>query len=157
MTFLYQWLILLALLGVTLVPAFAIGLVTRKAVDGWYRTLQKPSWTPPGWLFGPVWSVLYVCMSVACWLVWKEHPEAIFCFRLFAVQLVLNHAWSLIFFGLKRPGPALMELVVLWCFILATTISFAFKVTLAAKLMLPYLAWVSFAGALNYRIWKDNR
>ena len=156
MTTVHQWMVLAILLGVTLVPAFVIGMVTRSAVDGWYRSLKKPSWTPPGWLFGPVWSVLYISMSVACWLVWKADPGALVCFRVFAAQLLLNHAWSLIFFGLKRPGLALAEMLILWVSIAATVLCFATKSTLAAKLMLPYLAWVSFAAALNYRIWRDN-
>lgn len=153
----YQWTVLLFLLAVTLVPSFVIGWSIRPSIEGWYRTLRKPSWTPPGWLFGPVWTVLYIAMSVACWLVWREDPGATLCFRLFAAQLILNHAWSLLFFWLKKPGLAFAELVVLWAFILATTASFALRVPLAAQLMLPYLAWVSFAGLLNFRIWRDNR
>lgn len=152
----YQWVVLGFLLSVTLIPSFAIGVATRPSIEGWYQHLRKPIWTPPGWLFGPVWSVLYISMSVACWLVWKENPEAQLCFGLFWLQLLLNHAWSLLFFGLKRPRLAFLELVVLWLAIAGTTVAFAFQSLPAAKLMLPYLAWVSFAGALNYRIWRDN-
>jgi tryptophan-rich sensory protein len=124
----------------------------------WYSALVKPSWSPPGWLFGPVWTLLYVLMGVAAWLVWREGGWA----RqrrpltLYVVQLVLNAAWTPIFFGLRQPGWALLEIVLLWAAILATLISFKPARPLAPWLLAPYLAWVSFAAFLNFTLWRLN-
>jgi tryptophan-rich sensory protein len=155
MSELNNWLVLILIIFITLGPSLLIAPMT--APGEWYKGLRKPAWTPPGWLFGPVWVALYLTMSVAMWLVWKDAPEA--CqlpLRLYAIQLLLNHAWSPVFFGLKRPGAAMVVIAAMWLAILTTIISFALRVPLAAQLMLPYLAWVSFASALNYRLWRDN-
>jgi translocator protein len=127
------------------------------AVD-WYLALERPAWSPPPWLFGPVWGVLYLLIAVAAWLVWKRYgfagaPVAL---ALFLVQHVLNAAWSWIFFGLREPGWALLEILVLWALIAATTAAFWRRRPLAGALLAPYLLWVAFAAALNFEIWRLN-
>ena len=152
----YEWFVLALIVVCTLVPSLVVAATTRNSISTWYSGLRKPAWNPPNWLFGPIWTVLYLSMSVAVWLVWKAEPSAIWAFRLYAVQLLLNHLWSPTFFLLKRPAWAFALLAVLWVTIAATTGLFFVYSTSAGKLMIPYLAWVSFAGCLNYRIWKDN-
>jgi translocator protein len=124
----------------------------------WYATLKKPSWNPPGWIFGPVWSALYTMMAVAAWLVWKRgwfvarrRPLA-----LFLVQLALNALWTPLFFGLHWPGVAFAEIVLLWLAIAATIAAFRPVSRMAMLLLGPYLAWVSFAAALNFTLWRLN-
>jgi benzodiazapine receptor len=130
---------------------------TNLSVGDWYATLAKPSWNPPNWVFGPVWTALYVGMAVAAWLVWKRQGRdrrvPLF---VFGVQLVLNAVWSGLFFGMRNPGFAFAEIVLLWLAILATIVAFRQVSTLAALLLAPYLAWVSFAAALNWSIWRLN-
>ena len=125
----------------------------------WYAALNKPSWNPPGWLFGPVWSALYAMMAVSAWLVWKRGGFRIHLapLRVFLVQLVLNACWSPLFFGLKRPGLAFFEIIVLWMAIIATAVAFSRVNRTAALLLVPYLAWVTFAAALNFALWQMNR
>jgi tryptophan-rich sensory protein len=122
----------------------------------WYATLKKPSWNPPGWIFGPVWTALYTMMAVAAWLVWKRggfvaqrRPLLIF-----LAQLALNALWTPLFFGLHRPGLAFAEIVLLWLAIAATIPTFWRVSSLAAWLLVPYLAWVSFAAVLNFTLWR---
>jgi benzodiazapine receptor len=123
----------------------------------WYDALEKPSWNPPSWVFGPVWTTLYVLMGVAAWLVWDRHRGAARgALALFVVQLAVNAAWSWLFFGLESPGLALIDIIVMWVLIVATIVAFRRLHTLAAMLLLPYLAWVSFATALNFAIWRLN-
>ena len=153
-----EWASLAIIIFITLGPCLLIAPLTTPSIDGWYAKLQKPAWNPPGWLFGPVWTVLYLGMAVAMWLVWKAAPEAsVLPLRLYGIQLLLNHLWSPVFFLLKKPGAAFAVIVTMWLAIAATTACFALRVPLAAQLMLPYLGWVSFAAILNYRIWQDNR
>ena len=125
----------------------------------WYFQLQKPVWTPPGYLFGPVWSLLYLTMGVAAWLVWKRagFAGARIALILFLAQLALNGVWSWIFFGLHKPGIAFAEILVLWGMILGTLIAFWQKSPPAGILLIPYLIWVSFAAALNFAIWQINK
>ncbi len=125
----------------------------------WYRRLNKPQWRPPDWLFAPVWTILYVSMAVSGWLVWREAgiAGALAPFGVYALQLLLNAAWTPIFFGLKRPDLALAEIIFLWAAIVATIVLFYPVSATAAWLLLPYLAWVSFASALNFSIWLRNR
>ena len=118
--------------------------------------LVKPSWTPPDWVFGPVWSVLYLSMAVAAWLVWRQ-GNAFTPMTLFATQLALNAPWSWLFFGLHSPGAAFIDIVLLWAAIAATTIAFWHRLLVAGLLFVPYLAWVSFAAVLNFGIWRLNR
>jgi len=124
----------------------------------WYSRLAKPSWTPPNWLFGPVWSALYVAMAVAAWLVWRQAGlrGAAAPLAVFVVQLVLNAAWSWLFFGLHRPDLAFAEIALLWLAILATLVLFWRRNALAGTLILPYLAWVTYAASLNLGLWRLN-
>jgi translocator protein len=124
----------------------------------WYATLEKPAWNPPNWLFGPVWTTLYVGMAVTAWLVWRRGGFAgqRTALSLFLVQLLLNALWSPVFFGLHLPGLAFAEVVLLWATLLATVVAFWKARPLAGMLLLPYLAWVSFAGSLNFAIWRLN-
>jgi benzodiazapine receptor len=131
-------------------------IVTVPAIDSWYARLAKPSWTPPGYLFGPVWTALYLAMAVAAWLVARKAGLASPPIRWFVIQLVLNAAWSWLFFGLKRPVIAFVDIVLLWSAILATLIAFRPWSLTASLLLAPYLAWVSFAAALNLAIWRMN-
>ena len=124
----------------------------------WYAGLKKPAWNPPGWIFGPVWTILYTMMAVAAWLVWRRggfvaqrRP-----LTLFLLQLALNAAWSPLFFGSHRPGLAFAEIVLLWLAIAATLLAFRFTSRAAAWLLAPYLAWVGFAAVLNFTLWRLN-
>jgi benzodiazapine receptor len=152
---------ILALAGFLLL-SFAAGALggraTYPAIPGWYQSLEKPSWTPPEWLFGPAWTTLYILMGVAAWLVWRhggwrsqKRP-----LTLFVVQVVLNALWSIVFFGMRNPGLGMAEIVVLWLAILATLIAFWRVSRVAGGLMVPYLGWVTFAAALNFAIWRLN-
>ncbi len=121
----------------------------------WYASLAKPSWTPPNWLFGPVWSVLYLMIAVAGWLVWHETAAPV-ARALWVVQLVLNGLWSPVMFGAHWIGAALVLIVVMWLSI-AAFIAASWKPSrIAALLFVPYLAWVSYATALNFALWQMN-
>ena len=122
----------------------------------WYAALAKPTWTPPGWIFGPVWTVLYVMIAMAAWVVWQQRARVDTGLVLWGAQLILNGAWSWLFFGLERPGAALLDIVVLLAAIAATAIAFARISRIAALLLAPYFAWVAFATALNFAIWRLN-
>ncbi len=124
----------------------------------WYQALDKPSFNPPSWVFGPVWTVLYAMMAVAAWLVWRRRGVGgrRTVLALFVVHLVLNAAWSWLFFGVQRPDLAFAEIVVLWAAILALVLLFWRIRPLAGALLLPYLAWVTFAAFLNYTLWQMN-
>jgi benzodiazapine receptor len=137
--------------------AAATGVIFRPG--DWYKQLDKPRWRPPDWLFAPVWTVLYASIALSGWLVWREAgiASAGLPLGVYAVQLLLNAAWTPIFFGLHRPGLALIEIVMLWTTILATIITFQPVSVPAALLLVPYLVWVSFASALNFSIWRRNR
>jgi tryptophan-rich sensory protein len=136
------------------------GIATASAIPTWYQGLDKPAWNPPNWVFGPVWTLLYVLMGVAAWLVWRQgwdNPQVRGALAIFGVQLLLNLFWSLIFFGLRSPGWAVLEIVVLWGFILATTVQFYRLESVAGLLLVPYQLWVTFAAVLNATIWQLNR
>ena len=124
----------------------------------WYTMLKKPSWNPPAWIFGPVWSSLYTMMAVAAWLVWKRGGFAAQRrpLRLFLVQLALNGAWSPLFFGLHWPGVAFAEILLLWLAIVTTLTAFRPVSRVAAWLLAPYLAWVTFAAVLNFMLYRLN-
>ena len=132
---------------------------TTASVTSWYPTLTKPAGTPPAWVFAPVWSMLYVLMATAAWLIWKQRSAAdvTMALGLFVTQLALNATWSFVFFGLRRPGLALLELLVLLAALVATVATFAPLSRLACWLMVPYVAWVSYATYLNFGIWRLNR
>lgn len=152
-----QWFALAVSLTACFGAAALGSLWTTPNIPSWYAGLEKPSWTPPNWLFGPVWTLLYAAMAVAAWLVWRQrHSGAGVALGLFALQLALNTAWSWLFFGRHQLGAAFFELVALWVAIAATCWAFWKHSRLAAALLIPYLAWVSFAGALNCAIWLMN-
>jgi tryptophan-rich sensory protein len=149
---------LLAFIGLCFGAAAIGSAFNVPALSEWYPGLQKPFFNPPNWLFGPVWSVLYLAMAVAGWLVWREEglSGATTALTVFGAQLVLNTLWSGLFFGLRSPGLALVEIVILWVAILATILLFRPVSRVAALLLVPYLAWVSFATVLNFEIWRLN-
>jgi tryptophan-rich sensory protein len=133
---------------------------TSRTVTTWYVTLIKPSFTPPSWVFAPVWITLFLLMGVAAFLVWSKgwsDQRVKIALGLFILQLILNALWSVMFFGLKSPLAGLIDIVILWCAILLTIISFYRISTTAAALLAPYFLWVSFAGILNFSIWSLNR
>jgi benzodiazapine receptor len=152
------WLSLVAFLAVCLFVQLAGGILTSMSVDSWYPTLEKPKWNPPGWVFGPVWTVLYLSIAFAGWLIWQQRslrsvrPALV----LFGIQLSLNLLWSGLFFGMRNPMLAFFEIILLWVAILLTTIAFWRLRPKAGMLLLPYLAWVGFAALLNFSIWRMN-
>ena len=131
------------------------GRATVSALASWYPSLAKPDWTPPNWVFGPVWTLLYPLVAVAGWLAWREGRARVGTL-LFLLQLALNAAWPWIFFGDRRIGLALLCVVAMWLAILATIRAFWPVSRSAAVLLVPYLAWVGFAIALNAAIWFLN-
>jgi benzodiazapine receptor len=148
-------------LAVTFIAA-GIGSLGMKGEDTWqwYEQLNKPSFQPPDWLFGPIWTVLYILMAAAVFLVWKrgfDKKSVRIAMSFFAIQLALNACWTLIFFGLNSILGGLIEIIILWAAIVITTIQFKKVSTAASVLMLPYLVWVSFAGLLNTSLYILNR
>jgi len=125
----------------------------------WYERLVKPGWRPPNWLFAPVWSLLYLMIAVSGWLVWREAgvSGAAGPLAIYALQLGLNAAWTPVFFGIHRIGLGFATICLLWLAIVATIVAFYPVSAAAAFLLLPYLAWVTFAAALNHGIWRLNR
>jgi benzodiazapine receptor len=121
----------------------------------WYRGLSKPFWTPPNWLFGPVWSVLYIMIAVAGWLVWRADPGSP-ALWLWGLQLLLNGAWSWLFFGRRRMDLAFADLVAMWLTIAAFIVVALPLSQIAGLLFVPYLVWVTIAGALNLTVWRMN-
>jgi translocator protein len=150
-----SWLALVLLLVLCFAVAGVGGMATAPSIPNWYSDLAKPSWTPPSWVFGPVWLMLYLSMAVAAWLVWRRDNAAV-PMMLFCIQLFLNAAWSCLFFGLHSPGAAFIDIVLLWLAIAATTVVFWRRSMLAGVLFVPYLIWVSFAAVLNFVIWRLN-
>jgi translocator protein len=125
---------------------------TIPSIQSWYATLNKPAINPPSWVFGPVWTTLFLLMGISLYLVWAKGKVPV----IFWVQLVLNVLWSIIFFGWQQPGVAFFELIMLWFAILYTIINFWRVSKPAAYLLLPYIVWVTFAGFLNYSLWLLN-
>lgn len=129
---------------------------TSSSVSTWYLTIQKPSFNPPSWVFGPVWTILYFLIGVSFYLIWINKKKTKKAIWIFIIQLVLNALWSILFFGLQSPLAAFIEIIVLWIAILATIISF-YKISKhAAYLLIPYILWVSFASVLNFAIMYLN-
>jgi|SRR3989338_38592 len=134
-------------------------LFTRSAIPDWYAFLTKPELAPPNWIFAPVWTTLYLLMGIAAFLVWKrglDRTDVRLALSIFTVQLVLNTLWSIIFFGLRAPGWAFIEIALMWVAILASIIAFSRISKTAAWLLVPYILWVSFAAYLNYSIYILN-
>jgi len=148
--------VLIGFLALTLGVGIFAGLVTEPNVLTWYPTLAKPSFNPPNWVFAPVWTVLYILMAVAGWRVWRITDFESRALLFWVMQLALNFAWSFIFFGAHAIGLALIEIAVLWLTVLLTTVTFFRIDRIAGWLFVPYLAWVSFAAALNGAIHQLN-
>ncbi len=144
----------------SLFPFLALVIVTASSgllfrPGEWYETLRKPSWTPPNWLFGPVWSTLYIMIAVAGWLVWNADPGSA-AIWFWGLQLVLNGFWSYFFFGRRRMDLAFADVVLMWLSVLAFIVSAAGISSAAALLFVPYLVWVTIAAALNLAVWRLN-
>jgi tryptophan-rich sensory protein len=134
------------------------GIVTQTSIDTWYPTLAKPSWTPPNWAFPVAWTILYAMMGAAASLVWRSARPGrrLWPLILFAVQLALNVVWTSLFFGLRSPGLAVIDIVLLVLAIVVTIVAFWRVRPAAGWLLLPYLAWVAYATTLNFAIWQAN-
>jgi tryptophan-rich sensory protein len=137
---------------------FVGSVFTTPAIPDWYAALEKPAFNPPNWIFSPVWIFLYLLMGVTLYILWQNLPktDAKIALVFFAVQLVLNILWSVIFFGLKLPMVAFFEIIVLWVFILLTMIKSSKVSKAAVYLLLPYILWVNFAAILNFFLWRMN-
>lgn len=151
---------ILGLLGWLLLcfASAALGGLASAHAGAFYRELARPPWAPPGWLFGPVWSLLYLLMAVAAWLVWLDQGfrGARTALLLFLIQLAANALWTWLFFVWHQGAFALLEILVLWALILSTALAFWRIRPWAGALLLPYLAWVTFASALTWAVWKGN-
>ena len=134
------------------------GAITSSSVGTWYQTLLKPRWTPPDWVFGPVWTALYFMMAISAWLLWRRSDWVANRAALgwFGIQLTLNVCWSALFFGMLSPGLAVFEVVLLWISIAVTAVLFGRRSVAAGILLVPYLLWTSFAAVLNFAIWRMN-
>ena len=152
--------IIIALI-VCLAVGYSASLVTRPSVETWYPTIAKPVFNPPNWIFMPMWTLLYILMAVAAGLVWdkikEQNEEVKKALGFFLIQLTLNAIWSYLFFGLKNPMLALVEIVLLWLMIYETYLKFIKINKTAGYLLIPYMAWVSFAAILNASIWWLNK
>jgi benzodiazapine receptor len=146
---------------ICLMVGYSASIVTRPSVESWYPTIIKPGFNPPNWIFMPVWTLLYILMAVAAGLVWdkikEQNQEVKVALGFFLIQLTLNAIWSYIFFGLKNPMLALIEIALLWLMIYETYLKFTKINKTAGYLLIPYMAWVAFAGILNAGIWWLNR
>jgi tryptophan-rich sensory protein len=154
-----RWFKLLICIVVCEVVGILGSIFTLPSIPTWYASLNKPFFNPPSWLFGPVWTTLYLFMGVSMYLVWKKgfkNKNARIALAVFLAQLGLNFLWSLIFFGLHLPALALVDIIFLWIFIALTTLKFSKISKPASYLLCPYLAWVTFASALNIAIVKLN-
>jgi tryptophan-rich sensory protein len=152
------WLVLILFFAVCLGAGALGSFFTSNGVRDWYPRLRKPPGTPPSWVFGPVWTTLYVLMAISAWLVWREyHRGALPALLIFFAQLALNVAWSGIFFGSRMPGIAFAEIAILWLAIAFNLLIFYSLLPLSALLLLPYWLWVSYAAYLNFGFWRLNR
>lgn len=132
---------------------------TVPSITAWYANLAKPDFAPPNWIFAPVWTMLFALMGVSAFLIWKrglKGKDVKIALGIFVGQLVLNVLWSIIFFGLRNPLGAFVEIIFLWLAILATISAFSKISKLAAWLLVPYILWVSFAAYLNFAVWNLN-
>ncbi|HOD16111.1 MAG TPA: tryptophan-rich sensory protein [Spirochaetota bacterium] len=154
---------IIRLIASLIIPQLAGGigaLFTEPAVRTWYAGLDKPSFNPPGWIFGPVWTALYIMMGTALFLVWRNglvDRKTKIAVALFGIQMALNLLWSILFFGMHNPLAGLVDIALLWAFILATMVAFFPLSRTAGFLLVPYFLWVSFASLLNYMLWSMNR
>jgi translocator protein len=151
------WLGLAAWLAITATAA-AVGGIASTDAKGFYAALVQPAWAPPAWLFAPAWTLLYTLMAIAAWLVWRAHgfAGARGALSLYVVQLVVNAAWTWLFFARRAGALAFADIVLLWVLVAMTVIAFARLHRGAAMLLVPYLAWITYAAALCYSTWKLN-
>lgn len=152
------------LLVISIIVCLAAGFIgsffTSSSIGSWYSTISKPGFNPPGWIFGPVWTVLYILMGISLYLVLQKglpDTHVKIAILIFAVQLVLNILWSILFFGMQSPMLAFIEIILLWVFILLTITHFYALSKPAAYLLIPYILWVSFAAILNFSIYMLNK
>ncbi|MBW3012547.1 tryptophan-rich sensory protein [Candidatus Woesearchaeota archaeon] len=131
-------------------------LFTSQTVSTWFVELNKPVFNPPNWLFGPVWTLLYILIGVSLFIVWEKNSKDKLAYTFFGVQMALNALWSILFFGLKSPLLAFIEIIALWVFILLTILRFYKISKTSAYLLIPYILWVSFAAVLNFSIYLLN-
>jgi translocator protein len=151
-----KWMVLAGFIILCLGVGVVSGVMTAGAMVDWYPTLNKPFFNPPSWVFAPAWTFLYIIMAVAAWRVWLAGTSSKPALNLFFIQLVLNFLWSVFFFGLHSPALALIDIIAMWIMIALTMRAF-FKIARPAGwLLVPYLAWVSFAAILNASIWWLN-
>jgi tryptophan-rich sensory protein len=135
------------------------GYFTSTSVKGWYSMVNKPSFNPPDWVFAPVWTLLYIMMGIAFYIIWNKETAAFLkrkAMLFYFAQLILNFTWSLVFFYAEEPGWALVNILLLWSLIAATIYWFSKISVTASRLLIPYILWVSFATLLNFAIWKLN-
>lgn len=152
------WKLIIAVV-ICVATGFLSGLIGSANNNDWFVKLNKPWWNPPSYLFAPVWTGLYLLMGISLWQVWKANKDKIIkqsALRYFIIQLLLNFCWSIIFFRFQLPGWALIDILLLFILIFITILQFATISKLAAWLLVPYIAWVSFACCLNFAIWKMN-
>lgn len=154
-----RWISWILFLAICFAAAALGAHFTNSSVKTWYPGLRKPAGTPPSWVFGPIWSVLYLLMATAAWLVWQERrvDDVWLPLGVFFGQLMLNAGWSLIFFGMQRPGLAFVEILILLLAIGLTAITFLACSRPAFWMMTPYLGWVGYATYLNFELWRLNR
>jgi tryptophan-rich sensory protein len=153
-----EFLFIPVFVGICFIAPFAGQLLSGTMPNEWYSQLNKPSFNPPNWLFGPVWTALYICMGLAAWAVWRNRKtkRVVQALAVFSIQLILNASWSPVFFGLHKAGLAFAVILALWLAILLTTYMFFRISRFAGWLMIPYLGWVSFATILNGFLWRLN-
>lgn len=154
----HAWISLLCFIVLCLFVGLFAGLWTKQSVMTWYPTLNKPSWTPPSWVFAPVWSVLYLLIAISGWIIYQaEHsPRRSAALKFYGAQLALNFAWSFFFFSLQSPFLGLIDIVLLALLIVLTIVNTWPLSSLASLLLVPYLIWVIYAGSLNAAIWFLN-
>jgi translocator protein len=134
------------------------GFFTSSSIKNWYAFLNKPFFNPPNWIFGPVWTLLYILMGISFYIIWRSEKQELKskCFPYYWIQLVLNFLWSFLFFYFRNPAFALVDIILLLIFITFTIASFRKISVIAAWLLVPYILWVTFATALNFEIWRLN-
>lgn len=155
-----NWMKLVLSIGLPLAAGAIAGMFTTSEINGWFQTIEKPSWQPPNWVFGPVWTALYILMGLSFYLIWTTKAPPVqkrMAITLWLIQLVFNFFWSYIFFKQKQIDWALAEILILWFFILLTIIYFGRINKLAAWLMVPYISWVTFASLLTFAIYELNQ
>ena len=150
---------LVVAVAIPLIAGFLGSVFTMPSIPTWYAAINKPAWNPPNWIFGPVWTILFILMGIALWLIWEKGLDKIqvrTAVNIFSAQLVLNIVWSLLFFGLHSPFWAFIEIIALWLMILWTIIAFYRLDKTAGLILIPYILWVSFASFLNFTVMRLN-